>query len=196
MNKLILISLATVLAACAMGQGTMPMNGPKTQIVHPMAKQMTKHLVGGRIAVNPAMAIEHKFVALMLKEDASGLANLYSTNAIMYPPDHSEIHGRTAIRKELQGYFDMGKVTSFKYHDLHHRMSGNLWLSAGRVTMTMQPKDGSKPMTQDFRFTDVAEKIGGRWQITMDHASVPMMAPPDPMNYSAPMKRKAIHREH
>ena len=192
-----MISLATVLAACAMGQRTMPINGPETQIVHPMTKQMTKHMVGGRIAVNPAIAIEHKFAALMLKGDASGLANMYSMNAIVYSPDKPEIHGRMALMQDFKGLFQMGKVMSFKFHDLHHRMAGNLCMTAGRVAMTMQPKNGGQMMTQDFRFTDMAERIEGKWQITFDHISTPMpMSPPDPMNYSAPMKRKGIRLEH
>jgi len=197
-SKLILISLATVLAACAMGQGAMKATGPTTQIVHPTMTNKTKHAVMGRRVVNPAIAIEHKFTALMLKGDSNGLANLYSTNAIVYSPDKTEIHGRTAVQQDFQGLFKMGKVTSFKFHDVHHRMAGNLCLSAGRVAMTVQPKDGSKPMTQDFRYTDVTERIGGKWQITFDHVSTPMqMTPPDPMNYSAPMKPKSkpTHRE-
>jgi len=187
LNKLLLISLATVLVACASAQNTMPMNGPKTQIVH--AKPiMHKTIVKGTTVMNPALIIEHKFQAYMLQGNATALANLYSTNAIVYSPDRPEIHGRPGIMQDFQGLFRMGKVTSFKFHDLHHRMAGNMCFTAGRVAMTVQPIDGSKPMTQDFRFTDVTEKIQGKWQITVDHVSTPM--PPMDMNYNAPMKPK------
>jgi ketosteroid isomerase-like protein len=58
--------------------------------------------------------------------------------------------------------------------------SGNLAVSSGHFSMTVEPKAGGAAQTMEGRFTSVAERKGGKWMYVSDHASMPMPPPASP----------------
>lgn len=157
---------------------------PETKATGKPMKKMAMHKLHGRMA-HPGEILDRRFAQLMLKGDARGLGNMFASNATVYPPDQPVVQGRSNIRKMFETAFNGFKVTEFKYHDVRHRMAGGVCLGAGMAKMTIEPKNGGAPQHADFRFSELAERVHGRWVYTFDHVSAPM-----PMGGPPPMEEK------
>jgi uncharacterized protein (TIGR02246 family) len=132
---------------------------------------------GRTSAQDGAKMLDDAWVKAAKAGDLEGLVALYAPDAVLYPPDMMEARGSAAIRKALADLLASGKITDMNVAGTYHT-SGDLSISVGRVTLTMAPKGGGAPVKMEVRGTTVARRIGGKWLIVVDHASVPL--PPGP----------------
>jgi ketosteroid isomerase-like protein len=86
-------------------------------------------------------------------------------------PSAPEASGQQAIRAAYQGLFAANTVQDATITDTHYKTSRTVSAGWGRFTLTLAPKSGGAPVTMKGRFTDVAERRGGRWVYLADHAS-------------------------
>jgi ketosteroid isomerase-like protein len=47
------------------------------------------------------------------------------------------------------------------------RVSGNMGIERGYISLVLTPKDGGAPLTEKHRFLDVWEKRNGKWKLTV-----------------------------
>jgi ketosteroid isomerase-like protein len=111
------------------------------------------------LANESPQALQDAFMTALKANDAQGLAECYSSDAVNFPVDtlvgigpesakHLEIHGDTAIA----------------------------W---GLFTIMAEPAEGGDPIEMKGRYMDIARNIDGTWLYVADHASMPLPARED-----------------
>jgi ketosteroid isomerase-like protein len=113
-------------------------------------------------------ALDEAWLKAVKAGDAEALTKLYAPDAVTYMPDEMGAKGTAEIRESFK---DM--TLTYDYT----ATSGNLSVSSGHFSMTVEPKSGGAAQTMEGRFTSVAAKKGGKWMYVSDHASVPMPPP-------------------
>jgi len=109
-------------------------------------------------------AINTKWIELFNKGDFSGIASLYSTDAIALPPGSSMVHGRAAIEamwKSMAEQVGDPKLTTVDVKPLGP--------SAAREIGTFALKTkGPTPQEVIGKYVVLWEKAGNDWKLTTD----------------------------
>jgi uncharacterized protein (TIGR02246 family) len=109
-------------------------------------------------------AMNTKFVELFNKGDFSGLASLYSPDAIAMPPGSSMVHGRAAIEGMWKSMAE--QVGDPKLMTVDVKPLGP---SAAREIGTFALKTkGPTPQEVNGKYLVVWEKVGNDWKLTTD----------------------------
>ena len=103
--------------------------------------------------------------------DADAVAACYAPDAIMWFPGGAMAKGRAAIRAGYAGYFKSFTIKQASLAPMGSKSMGNSVAKWGTFKVVMTPKAGGADVTEIGRFTDVSEKIGGKWVYLVDHAS-------------------------
>lgn len=111
--------------------------------------------------------------------DVEGLVKLYAPDAVTYMPDEMKAKGTAEIRESFKKFLGASTVRDMTMNYDYTTTSGNLAVSSGHFSMTVEPKAGGAAQTMEGRFTSVAIRKGGKWMYVVDHASVPMPPPPE-----------------
>ena len=126
-----------------------------------------------------AQAADEALARAFKANDVEALAAVYAPDAVLFPPGAVAQRGRDAIRKGFTDFLAHYRITDFVATESHYETSGDLSSGWGLFTMTAVPRSGSgSPMRWEGRFSSVARRIGGKWLLVSDHASIPMGAPP------------------
>ena len=123
-------------------------------------------------------AVDDAWVKAVKAGDIEAVIALYSSDAVMFPPDSMTVKGRDAIRAYWGGFLSANKVTEAAVLERGYKTSANFATGWGRFSMTFQPKAGGAPVTMEGRFTEVMVKKDGKWLYAVDHASAPLPPPP------------------
>lgn len=136
-----------------------------------------------------AQQLEAAMMKAFEANDPDALTALFAPDGVLYPPGAMEQRGRAAIR---QGFVDMMSqyhVTGFTTSDSHYETAGDLSTGWGKFLILAEPKGGGAPVRWEGRYTSVARRIGGKWLLVSDHASMPLAAAPAvPRPVSAPAR--------
>ncbi|MGY3551241.1 uncharacterized protein (TIGR02246 family) [Bradyrhizobium sp. USDA 4472] len=105
-----------------------------------------------------------KWLELFNKGDFSGIASLYSADAIALPPGSAMVKGRTAIEAMWKSMAE--QVTDPKLTTLDVKPLGS---SAAREigTFVLRTK-GASPQEVSGKYVVVWEKVGEDWKLTTD----------------------------
>lgn len=105
-----------------------------------------------------------KWIELFNKGDFSGIASLYSADAIAFPPGSAMVHGRAAIEAMWKGMAE--QVTDPKLTTVDVKPLGS---SAAREigTFVLTTK-GSPPQEVTGKYVVVWEKVGDDWKLATD----------------------------
>ena len=105
-----------------------------------------------------------KWLELFNKGDFSGIASLYSADAIALPPGSAMVKGRTAIEAMWKSMAE--QVTDPKLTTLDVKPLGS---SAAREIGTFVLKTkGASPQEVSGKYVVVWEKVGEDWKLTTD----------------------------
>lgn len=105
-----------------------------------------------------------KWIELFNKGDFSGIASLYSTDAIAFPPGSAMVKGRTAIEAMWKNMAE--QVTDPKLTTVDVKPLGS---SAAREIGTFVLKTkGSAPQEVTGKYVVVWEKVGDDWKLATD----------------------------
>jgi uncharacterized protein (TIGR02246 family) len=127
-------------------------------------------------AEHAAQEVDQAWVKAMKANDLEATMALYAPDAVAYFPD-GDFKGKEAIRKSWTDFlaaFTVKDATSEGTYDT----TGDTSVGWGFWTLTVVPKAGGDPIPMKGRATVVVKKIGGKWLYVVDHASVPLPAPP------------------
>lgn len=105
-----------------------------------------------------------KWIELFNKGDFSGIASLYSADAIAFPPGSAMVHGRAAIEAMWKSMAE--QVTDPKLTTVDVKPLGS---SAAREigTFVLTTK-GSPPQEVTGKYVVVWEKVGDDWKLATD----------------------------
>jgi uncharacterized protein (TIGR02246 family) len=126
---------------------------------------------------HPAHTLDQAWIKAAQAGDVEGLVALYAPDAVLYTPGVLEAKGTDAIRKEYTGMLGAFTIKDAKI-DCVYETHGDVSMGWGRFSMTAVPKAGGAPETWSGRVTAITKRINGKWVYTVDHASMPMPAPP------------------
>lgn len=109
--------------------------------------------------------------------DADATAACYAPDAVMWFPGGPVAKGRDAIRAGYVGYFTTFTIKEATLSELGSKSLGDSVATWGTFKIVMSPKAGGDDVTEVGRYTDVSQKIGGKWMYIVDHASDEPAAP-------------------
>lgn len=141
--------------------------------------------LGAPPAASGVAAVDEAWKKAVTANDLEAVMACYATDAVAWLPDEPEAKGADAIREGYRSIFAANTVRSAELSGMHYEVHGNRAVGWGRFTLTLEPKSGGgKPITMKGRYSEVAERRGGRWVYVLDHAS----AEPAPPAAPAPAK--------
>jgi ketosteroid isomerase-like protein len=118
-----------------------------------------------------AAEVDARWSAAMKANDLDAVVACYAPDAVMWLPDAAEARGEKAIREAYQGMLSANTVKDVILSGTHYETERGLSAGWGDFVLTLQPKSGGAPVVLKGRFTEVAQRQGGRWVYIADHAS-------------------------
>ena len=124
-------------------------------------------------------ALQDAFVAALEANDAQGLADCYTSDAVNFPVDSMVGIGPESVMASWGGFFAAYKVVDASLFDTHMEVHGDTAVAWGLFTIMAEPLEGGDIVEMKGRYMDVARNLGGTWLYVADHASMPPQAPED-----------------
>ena len=117
-----------------------------------------------------------QFTEAFNKGDAAAVANLYTMDARLLPPNSEMVEGRPNIQKFWQGAMTAG-VKMVSLETVHVETQGNVAIEIGRYTTTM-PGAGGTTTTDKGKYVVVWKREGESWKLAIDifNTSIPTAA--------------------
>ncbi|MGI8917512.1 MAG: YybH family protein [Pyrinomonadaceae bacterium] len=107
-----------------------------------------------------------QFVEAFNKGDAAAVANLYTMDARLLPPNAEMVQGRANIQKFWQGAITAGlKMVSLETE--HVETQGNLAVEVGLYTTTI-PAAGGVTTTDKGKYVVAWKREGRSWKLAVD----------------------------
>jgi ketosteroid isomerase-like protein len=135
------------------------------------------------VAIKKAIEdMDMKFAEAVNKMDADGVAAPYwnSPELVTYYPDTLVLHGYDAVKKYWENVFATSDVKKFEFTEHHVVATSHMASDWGMWTFTLKPKNAPSEITFTGRYSQTWEPKNGKWVITVDHASSPVLPPPPP----------------
>ena len=128
---------------------------------------VTKAADGTREAKEAIEKANVAFSRAFERGDAGVLAEMYTADAIVFPPDHEMVKGRDAIGEFWKATRDSG-VTSATLTTLDVGRSGDVAYEVGTVSLTIQ-SDGKEVTTAMAKYVVVWKRAAdGSWKLHRD----------------------------
>lgn len=118
-----------------------------------------------------AEAVDKAWMKAMKAQSIEGIMSCYATDAVSWFPGETELRGEKAIRDSYTEMFASNTVVDVTFMDTHYKTAGDFSVGWGKANITVVDKASGKTNVWNARFTDVAERRGGKWVYTVDHAS-------------------------
>jgi uncharacterized protein (TIGR02246 family) len=108
-----------------------------------------------------------KWEAAVKAGDAAAIAALYTSDALVLPPDQEMAKGRAGAEKVFGGMLKAG-VNSVGLHTETVERAGDYAIETGTVTVTVQP-EGKAAQTSNGKYVVVWKRQSdGSWQLHRD----------------------------
>lgn len=116
-----------------------------------------------------------QFIEAFNKGDAAAIANMYTMDARVLPPNSEMVEGRANIQKYWQGAMTAGlKIVSLEA--VHVEPQGNIAVEVGRYTLTI-PGAGGTTTTDKGKYVVVWKREGRSWKLAVDIFNTNMPVP-------------------
>ena len=124
-----------------------------------------------RAAETGAQAVDSSWIKAMRANDLEAVLKTYAADAVVWLPEIKEARGEKEIRSAFEGLLSANTVKEVVLSETGYRTIGKVSAGWGRFSLTLAPKSGGTPVVMTGRYTDIAERRGGRWVYIVDHAS-------------------------
>ena len=124
-----------------------------------------------RAAETGAQSVDSSWIKAMRANDLEAVLKTYAPDAVAWLPQVKEARGEKAIRATFEGFLSANTVKEVVLSETGYRTMGKVSVGWGRFSLTLAPKSGDSPVVMTGRYTDMAERRGGRWVYIVDHAS-------------------------
>jgi ketosteroid isomerase-like protein len=124
-----------------------------------------------RAAETGAQAVDSSWIKAMKANDLEAVLKTYAADAVAWLPEVKEARGEKEIRSAFEGLLSANTVKEVVLSETGYKTMGKVSVGWGRFSLTLAPKAGGSPVVMTGRYTDIAERRGGRWVYVVDHAS-------------------------
>jgi uncharacterized protein (TIGR02246 family) len=131
------------------------------------------------LANESPQALQDAFMTALKANDAQGLAECYSSDAVNFPVDTLVGIGPESAKASWSGFFATYKVVDASLSSTHLEIHGDTAIAWGLFTIMAEPAEGGDPIEMKGRYMDIARNIDGTWLYVADHASMPLPARED-----------------
>jgi uncharacterized protein (TIGR02246 family) len=100
------------------------------------------------------------------RRDVDAIANLYTKDAIVLPPEGAMVVGRDAVRNAWKAAIDEG-FSGVKIESIKVEVSGDIAVDVGHASMVMKSA-GAPTTTVEVKFMAIWKKTRGQWRIHRD----------------------------
>jgi uncharacterized protein (TIGR02246 family) len=115
---------------------------------------------------NAILAANKEFMAAFERGDAPAIADMYTDDGKLLPPNSPMLAGKQAIRAFWQGAKEAGgKATKLETLDVESH--DDLAIEIGRYTLTLQSKSGGS-VTDQGKYIVVWKNDHGVWKLQID----------------------------
>jgi uncharacterized protein (TIGR02246 family) len=136
-----------------------------------------------------AKQVDEAMARALEANDLEAIVATYAEDAVFFAPGEMAQRGKTAIRKGFADLLGAYRITDFTVSDVQYTESGDVSVAHGLFSLSGTSKAGSEPVRWQGRYTLVAKRVGGKWLVVSDHASMPTGAAPNvPRAVSAPRR--------
>lgn len=114
-------------------------------------------------------AADSLYTQLATARDAEGVSDLYTTDAIIYPPAGPTVRGIDAVRQFAAEFTAiLGMTISFRPLDIEVSRDGDMGYTINAVEITVLDEEGSPvtELTRDFHLWRKHED--GSWKVAVD----------------------------
>jgi uncharacterized protein (TIGR02246 family) len=118
-----------------------------------------------------AQIVDAAWISAIKANDIDAVMKCYAPDAIMWLPDAPTARGAKAIRAAYEGLLSANTVKDATLSEVTYRTVGKASLAWGNFSLTLVPKAGGDQVVMKGRFTEIAERRGGKWVYIVDHAS-------------------------
>lgn len=120
-------------------------------------------------------AVSNEFTEHFLAGNFAGVAELYTEDAVLLPPNHASVTGRAAIEAFLATF---PPVTQMHLTIVTVEGAGDLAYVRGTLHMVMSAPDGST-IEDTGKYIEIRRKVGGRWLLAHDifNSDLPLPTP-------------------
>ena len=115
--------------------------------------------------------VDAAWIKAMLAGDATAATACYSSDAVLWLTGAPIAIGEKEIKAEYDGYFSAYTVKDVELNELGAKSVGGNSVGWGTFKITAIPKAGGKPVIESGRYTEIAQRLSGKWVYTVDHAS-------------------------
>ncbi|MDP9121935.1 MAG: nuclear transport factor 2 family protein [Acidobacteriota bacterium] len=116
-------------------------------------------------------SVDAAWAKAMEAGDLEAVVACYSPEVTAWFAGKPEVKGAKEVRAVYQALFAARTVKSVSFSDTHYQTLGDRSVGWGRFSVTSVPKAGGAVSVSSGRFTEVAERRGGRWVYLIDHSS-------------------------
>lgn len=153
---ILLAASALLVSSCDTGKKDT--TGASAEAVASTAATADEEAIRGQVA---------KWLELIKAKDAAAIAQLYTEDGALMPPNAPISKGKTAIQQAWAGMMSApGFELTFAPETIVLSGSGDMAMDRGTYRMTMAP--AGKPQTDTGKYVVVWRKVGGEWKAAAD----------------------------
>jgi uncharacterized protein (TIGR02246 family) len=102
----------------------------------------------------------------LLKQDFEGMAELYTQDAVVMPPNHPVVRGKKEMLDFMRAF---PRVTRAEFQVDEIDGYGDIAYVTGRYAMTLQPEGAPKPIDDRGKYIEIRRKQpDGSWLLARD----------------------------
>ena len=130
---------------------------------------------GGALSPAERTGVEdlvHRFTQAMSRKDLDGAMSCFwnSPDLIVVVFGNAQ-RGYEAVRGGIAAMFEQNETVKLTVNEIAYVPVGNMVMAVGTATYDLKPK-GGPAMQLVERWTDLEQKIDGRWVYVLDHATM------------------------
>ena len=120
-----------------------------------------------------AKDLASRFVQSINQKDLDGtMACVWNSPEMVWVNFGTVVRGYDGFRGGLAAMFDNNDTVKIAVTDISYVPVGNMIMAVGTATIDLQPKGGGASQHMVERWTDLEQKIGGRWVYVLDHTTL------------------------
>ncbi len=128
-------------------------------------RPLSRHLDDDYIVLT---ILEGIYNRLARAKDSERLIDFYEEEAVMLPPDGSQIEGREAILSFLKEFWPAGHLTDYQSGGYEVASGGWMAYSFGSVEVKAKAADGENVVTRSSDVHVWVKQEDGSWRIALD----------------------------
>ena len=127
----------------------------------------------GEADFSAAKALEQRFVDAMSNKDLDGvMACFWDSPDLVVILSGTVLRGTDAVRASIEQMFAQNESVKLTVNESFDVAAGDGIITVGTATYDLQPAGDGEPIQLVERWSDLKQKIDGRWVYVLDHVTI------------------------